>query len=244
MSSITLCSSKALFLVIVPVVVEESSQNFATIRSRDEFQEDRIYRHLEPALAFQLEINRLRTYDLEALPTSNRKMHLYLAKAKVSFNTFTGHCSFVPLYSKVYTDVYVCDANTLVQALWFLFAISKRDCCLSSIFFFILLDRWQMGKRLLISASSSAQSSATQTWSLRRHPLNTWRKRERSCYLRPWMSWRWHSRTNWQRGLTAIMCSSTLCQRSSWTLQRWGLEWEMKEMKKWVETVGKRKGNR
>ncbi|XP_042208168.1 acetyl-CoA carboxylase-like [Homarus americanus] len=53
-------------------------------RSRDEFQEDRIYRHLEPALAFQLEINRLRTYDLEALPTSNRKMHLYLAKAKVA----------------------------------------------------------------------------------------------------------------------------------------------------------------
>lgn len=55
-----------------------------TSRARDEFQEDRIYRHLEPALAFQLEINRLRTYDLEALPTANRKMHLYLAKAKVA----------------------------------------------------------------------------------------------------------------------------------------------------------------
>ncbi|XP_068249206.1 acetyl-CoA carboxylase isoform X1 [Palaemon carinicauda] len=53
-------------------------------RARDEFDEDRIYRHLEPALAFQLEINRLRTYDLEALPTANRKMHLYLAKAKVA----------------------------------------------------------------------------------------------------------------------------------------------------------------
>ncbi|KAK7068522.1 hypothetical protein SK128_027163 [Halocaridina rubra] len=57
---------------------------YFTYRSRDEFQEDRIYRHLEPALAFQLEINRLRTYDLEALPTANRKMHLYLAKAKVA----------------------------------------------------------------------------------------------------------------------------------------------------------------
>ncbi|KAF2367472.1 Biotin carboxylase-like N-terminal domain [Trinorchestia longiramus] len=57
---------------------------YFTYRSRNGFCEDRIYRHLEPALAFQLEINRLRNYDLEALPTSNRKMHLYLAKAKVA----------------------------------------------------------------------------------------------------------------------------------------------------------------
>ncbi|ODN03712.1 Acetyl-CoA carboxylase 2 [Orchesella cincta] len=56
---------------------------FFTFRSRDSFAEDRIYRHLEPALAFQLEINRMRMYDLEALPTSNQKMHLYLGKGKV-----------------------------------------------------------------------------------------------------------------------------------------------------------------
>lgn len=49
-----------------------------------QFCEDRIYRHLEPALAFQLEINRLRNFDLEAIPTANLKMHLYLGKAKVS----------------------------------------------------------------------------------------------------------------------------------------------------------------
>jgi len=35
-------------------------------------------------MAFQLELNRMRTYDLEALPTSNMKMHLYLGKAKVT----------------------------------------------------------------------------------------------------------------------------------------------------------------
>ncbi|XP_055920497.1 acetyl-CoA carboxylase isoform X2 [Eupeodes corollae] len=57
---------------------------FFTYRSRDNFEEDRIYRHLEPACAFQLELNRMRTYDLEALPTSNQKMHLYLGRAKVS----------------------------------------------------------------------------------------------------------------------------------------------------------------
>ncbi|XP_076067982.1 acetyl-CoA carboxylase isoform X2 [Oratosquilla oratoria] len=66
------------------VFFKQQFPRYFTYRSRDEFQEDRIYRHLEPALAFQLEINRLRTFDLEALPTSNRKMHLYLAKAKVA----------------------------------------------------------------------------------------------------------------------------------------------------------------
>lgn len=46
--------------------------------------EDRIYRHLEPALAFQLEINRMSNFDLEAIPIVNHRMHLYLGKAKVS----------------------------------------------------------------------------------------------------------------------------------------------------------------
>lgn len=57
---------------------------FFTYRQRDGYQEDRIYRHLEPGMAFQLELNRMRTYDLEALATSNRKMYLYLGKAKVA----------------------------------------------------------------------------------------------------------------------------------------------------------------
>ncbi|CAH0561770.1 unnamed protein product [Brassicogethes aeneus] len=42
-----------------------------------------IYRHLEAGSAFQLELSRMmRTYNLEALPTANQKMHLYLGKAK------------------------------------------------------------------------------------------------------------------------------------------------------------------
>uniref|UniRef100_A0A8V5HI62 acetyl-CoA carboxylase n=1 Tax=Melopsittacus undulatus TaxID=13146 RepID=A0A8V5HI62_MELUD len=47
------------------------------------FAEDRIYRHLEPALAFQLELNRMRNFDLTAIPCANHKMHLYLGAAKV-----------------------------------------------------------------------------------------------------------------------------------------------------------------
>jgi hypothetical protein len=53
-----------------------------------QFAEDRIYRHLEPALAFQLEISRMCNFDLEAIPIVNHRMHLYLGKAKVQLH----HC--------------------------------------------------------------------------------------------------------------------------------------------------------
>lgn len=86
-----LCAAKRLALVdhgirriTFVVLFRRQHPKFFTFRARDNFNEDRIYRHLEPALAFQLEINRLRTYDLEALATSNQKMHLYLGKAKVA----------------------------------------------------------------------------------------------------------------------------------------------------------------
>jgi len=50
--------------------------------SYPQFDEDRIYRHLEPALAFQLEINRMRNFDLEAIPIDNHRMHIYLGRAR------------------------------------------------------------------------------------------------------------------------------------------------------------------
>ncbi|XP_048093827.1 acetyl-CoA carboxylase 1 isoform X3 [Alosa alosa] len=56
---------------------------FFTFRARDKFAEDRIYRHLEPALAFQLELNRMRNFALTAIPCANHKMHLYLGAARV-----------------------------------------------------------------------------------------------------------------------------------------------------------------
>lgn len=66
------------------VLIRRQFPKFFTYRYRDNYSEDRIYRHLEPAMAFQLELNRMRNYDLEALPTSNQKMHLYLGRAKVA----------------------------------------------------------------------------------------------------------------------------------------------------------------
>jgi len=57
---------------------------YFTFRARKDYKEDTIYRHLEPALAFQLELNRLKNYDLTSVPTSSNKMHLYLGTAKVA----------------------------------------------------------------------------------------------------------------------------------------------------------------
>uniref|UniRef100_A0A8B9CRS0 Acetyl-CoA carboxylase alpha n=1 Tax=Anser brachyrhynchus TaxID=132585 RepID=A0A8B9CRS0_9AVES len=57
------------------------------VDQRFHFEEDRIYRHLEPALAFQLELNRMRNFDLTAIPCANHKMHLYLGAAKVEVGT-------------------------------------------------------------------------------------------------------------------------------------------------------------
>uniref|UniRef100_A0A8D1BTP6 acetyl-CoA carboxylase n=1 Tax=Sus scrofa TaxID=9823 RepID=A0A8D1BTP6_PIG len=65
------------------LVQEKEFPKFFTFRARDKFAEDRIYRHLEPALAFQLELSRLRNFDVTAMPCANHKMHLYLGAARV-----------------------------------------------------------------------------------------------------------------------------------------------------------------
>ncbi|XP_042344465.1 acetyl-CoA carboxylase isoform X2 [Plectropomus leopardus] len=65
------------------IVQKREFPKFFTFRARDGFQEDRIYRNLEPALAFQLELNRMRNFDLTAVPCANHKMHLYLGAARV-----------------------------------------------------------------------------------------------------------------------------------------------------------------
>ena len=68
------------FIILKP----RAFPKYFTFRARKEFKEDRIYRHLEPALAFQLELNRLKNYDLQSCPTSSNRMHLYLGIAKVA----------------------------------------------------------------------------------------------------------------------------------------------------------------
>lgn len=47
-----------------------------------QFQEDLTYRHLEPALAFQLELNRMRLFNLKPIPCANKNLHIYYGAAK------------------------------------------------------------------------------------------------------------------------------------------------------------------
>lgn len=55
---------------------------FFTFRHRLHWGEDSIYRHLEPALAFQLDIHRLKNFNIKQLPTNNHILHMYYGTAK------------------------------------------------------------------------------------------------------------------------------------------------------------------
>lgn len=45
-----------------------------------------MYRHLEPASAYQLELYRLKNFQLEKLTTKKKKFHLFLGKANLNQN--------------------------------------------------------------------------------------------------------------------------------------------------------------
>eukprot|EP01135_Chromosphaera_perkinsii_P003334 Nk52_evm34s240 gene=Nk52_evmTU34s240 len=68
------------FLVVSP----KQFPKYFTFRSRLAFNEDDIYRHIEPALAFQLEVFRLSSYKITFCPTDNHTLHLYYGEGKVN----------------------------------------------------------------------------------------------------------------------------------------------------------------
>lgn len=55
---------------------------YFTFRERLGFTEDAIYRHVDPALAFKLEMFRLANYDVRHCPTRNPHLHLYYATSR------------------------------------------------------------------------------------------------------------------------------------------------------------------
>ncbi|EGD82369.1 acetyl-CoA carboxylase [Salpingoeca rosetta] len=55
---------------------------YFTFRERLAYKEDSIVRHVDPALAFKLEMFKLNNYKVEHCPTRNPQLHLYYAKAK------------------------------------------------------------------------------------------------------------------------------------------------------------------
>lgn len=113
-----------------------------------QFQEDRIYRNLEPALAFQLELNRMRNFDLTAVPCANHKMQLYLGAARVQEGAeVTDYRFFIRAIIR-HSDL----ITKVGRATWKLQLIDsiKKETSLVIVFFFsellLLLDFHPMSK--------------------------------------------------------------------------------------------------
>lgn len=57
---------------------------FKTSSPAKPYVEDQVIRHIEPALAYQLELGRLSNFNIKLIPTDNRNIHVYEAVAKNS----------------------------------------------------------------------------------------------------------------------------------------------------------------
>ncbi|KAI9318493.1 acetyl-CoA carboxylase [Dichotomocladium elegans] len=68
--------------ITVIVCRNDQTPDFYTFREREDFVEDTTIRHIEPALAYQLELSRLSNFDIKPCFIENRQMHVYYAVAK------------------------------------------------------------------------------------------------------------------------------------------------------------------
>ncbi|KAI8988392.1 acetyl-CoA carboxylase [Mycotypha africana] len=68
----------------ITVVVCRDNQwpDYYTFRERENYKEDQTIRHIEPAMAYQLELARLSNFDIKPCFIENRQMHVYYAVAK------------------------------------------------------------------------------------------------------------------------------------------------------------------
>ncbi|KAJ1977442.1 acetyl-coenzyme-A carboxylase [Dimargaris xerosporica] len=63
---------------------------YFTFREQSDYQEDPTIRHVEPALAYQIELPRLSNFDLKPVFMGNRQLHMYYAVGKQN----TSDCRF------------------------------------------------------------------------------------------------------------------------------------------------------
>lgn len=67
------------------ITTSGANPKYFTFRESSGFTEDSIYRHVDPALAFKLEMHRLRgNYNMMHIPSRNLHLHMYFAHAHVS----------------------------------------------------------------------------------------------------------------------------------------------------------------
>jgi len=72
----------------VTFLVERKKQfpAFFTFRERNDYSEDPVIRHLEPALAYQMELYRLTLFDIKSVLADNRSIYLYYGTGKKNIN--------------------------------------------------------------------------------------------------------------------------------------------------------------
>ena len=101
-----------------------------TFRNRLGFKEDPLVRHIEPPLAYHLELHRLRNFTIRLVPIPNRNIHLYEATPKEAavvrgsklpirkrFFVRAVCTTLDPLDTETITDTYPSAEKTLVEAL-------------------------------------------------------------------------------------------------------------------------------
>ena len=70
--------SELVFMIIAP----KTFPRYFTYRASNRFEEARLIRNVDPAIAFKLELDRLSNFDIVPCFVDNRRMHIYFASAK------------------------------------------------------------------------------------------------------------------------------------------------------------------
>lgn len=75
---------KSVTFIVIPGPANESVTypGFYTFRVRNNFEEDPIYRHIDPPMAFQLELYRLSNFTISRFGYPNRSIHVFFAQDK------------------------------------------------------------------------------------------------------------------------------------------------------------------
>ena len=89
--------AKGMRRITLVLVTKGKFPKYYTFRERLNYQEDPVCRHVEPPLAYHLELNRLSNFDITYIPTLNRQIHLYYAttKGKIKGDPDFASCFFV-----------------------------------------------------------------------------------------------------------------------------------------------------
>lgn len=77
---------KSITFIVAPAPSSESVTypGFYTFRVKDGFQEDPIYRHIDPPMAFQLELSRLSNFSITRFGYPTRSVHVFFAQDKAA----------------------------------------------------------------------------------------------------------------------------------------------------------------